>query len=113
MKDYSQREAQGGLATGIQAASGTTITPDGRNIIDVATLTATTTMAAPPSGMQFGANTILYRFNSVAGQTISWNAAFAFGTDLPSSAITGKCEALFRWNTTDSKWRFVAYVGGF
>jgi hypothetical protein len=117
MQNYTQQQAQGGITSAIQAASGTTITPDGRNVIDVASLTATTTIAAPPSTMQFGANTILFRFINVNGQTISWTTGAAgnyiFGTDLPASVITGKGEALFRWYATDSRWRLVAWVGGF
>jgi hypothetical protein len=113
MQDYTNRQFQGGATSAIQAASGTTITPDGRNIVDVASLTATTAIANPPTSMRFGGNTILFRFINVNGQTINFGTDYVAGTDLPYSVLTGDCEALFRWNTTDSKWRFVAYVGGF
>lgn len=81
------------------------------------TLTASRTMGAPanPSHAQVMVLRIIQ--GGSGSYTLSWNAAFAFSSDLPAptlSTTVGKYDVLgFLYNGTLSKWLYVAEVKGF
>ncbi len=98
-----------------------TITPDGsnpRSLANVGTLTGNLTIAAP-SGTAADGNELGFRFvqDGTGGRTISWNSAFAFGTDITTglipTAANAKWEMKFVYNSTASKWRALALARGF
>lgn len=106
------------LALGVSAkrsvqaiAYAATITPNIANgtIINVGTLTGTLTVAAPTGTPTDGQELTFRIVQDGTGHAITWNSAFAFSTENPSTNIpataSAKSEADFRWNATDSKWR--------
>ncbi len=95
------------------------ITPnaDTTDVANVGTLTGTVTVNAP-SGTPTDGQLLSFRFiQNATGYAITWDAAFAFGTDITSALIPSTPNAKFEvgcmWNSTDSKWRVVALVRGF
>lgn len=98
-----------------------TITPVGSNIksiCNVAAMTGAMTIASP-SGSPADGNELILRLiqDGTGGRVITWNAIFAFGTDITKTliplAISAKWEMKFIYNATDSTWRCVALVRGF
>lgn len=108
-----------GLTGSVKAlAYGATITPTAAldGIFDIAQLTGSLTIAAP-SGTPVNGGTLLLRFTDPNGNAVTWNAIYAFGTDIastdvPTTAAKG-FEILFRYHSGSSKWRAVALVRGF
>lgn len=95
------------------------ITPnsDTTDVANVGTLTGAITINAP-SGTPTDGQLLTFRFTQDGtGRAITWDVAFAFGTDITSALIPVTANAKFevgvRWNSTDSKWRVVALVRGF
>lgn len=103
----------------VAIAYAASITPDCGNseIINVGTLTNTITINAPTGNKTDGQN-LRFRFTQDGtGRAITWNAAFAFGTDITSAMVpvtaSAKFEIMFTWHATDAKWRAVSIVRGF
>lgn len=97
------------------------ITPVGDyhlNILNIGTQTGNITFAAP-SGTVVDGNQLVIRFviNGTGGYTLTWNSAFAFGTDITAAMLpttaNAKFEIKFIYDSTSSKWRAVALVRGF
>lgn len=127
--------AQGAAGSqGAQGASGSplprvvaigfasTVTPnaDTTDVLNIGTLTGALTLAAPTTSTSVadGQNLRIRFVQDATGRAISFNAAYAFGTDItlaqvPVSTPSAKFEMLFTWNATDSKWRVSALVRGF
>jgi Pectate lyase superfamily protein len=96
-----------------------TVTPDAdtTDILNIGALTAGLTLNAP-TGTPVDGQTLVLRClqDGTGGYTITYNAAYAFGTDVTNTDPAGanaKWERTFRWNATDSKWRAVDLVRGF
>lgn len=98
-----------------------TVTPDGDrpfNVFNIGTQTGNITIAAP-SGTPVDGNQLTIRFaiDGTGGYTTTWNAIYAFGTDITTALIptaaSSKFEIKFVYNATDSKWRAVAIARGF
>ena len=103
--------------TAITFASTITPNADTTEIANVGQLTGALTVAAP-SGTPVDGQNLRFRFvQDATGRAITWNAAFAFGTDITAALVpttaSAKFEVLFTWNTTDSKWRCMAISRGF
>jgi trimeric autotransporter adhesin len=109
-----------GLVRVTPIAYAASITPNAgtTDVVNVGTLTGNITINAP-SGSPVDGQTLRFRFvnDATSTRTVSWNAAFAFGTDVTSAmepaAISSKWERIFQWNATDSKWRCTGIVRGF
>ena len=101
-------------------AYASSITPDvdSTYIANVGTLTGDMTVNAP-TGTPADGQILKFRFaqDGAGSRVITWNAAFAFGTDITTALIptaaSSKWEMLFQWNATDSKWRCIAIIRGF
>ncbi len=95
------------------------ITPDSdaAEVVNVGTLTGAITINAPTGTPTDGQLLTLRFVQDATGRAITWNAAFAFGTDITSALLPTTANAKFevgcRWNAADSKWRVVALVRGF
>lgn len=106
--------------TATTTAYAATITPnaDASTTVNIGDLTGALTVAAP-TGTPADGQQLSFRLiqDGTGSRVITWNAAFAFGTDIATSDIpttaSAKCEIGFRWNATDSKWRCVALIRGF
>ncbi len=84
---------------------------------NIAALTGALTVNAP-TGTPLDGQTLKFRFvQDGTGRVITWNAAFAFGTDITAAMIpttaSAKFEVAFQWNATDSKWRAIGLIRGF
>ena len=111
-----------GVGPVIQTISyASTITPVGSNaksIVNLGSLTGNITINAP-SGTPSDGNDLTFRLvqDATGGRTITWNAAFAFGTDITSALVvttaSSKQELKFIYNATDSTWRAMAIARGF
>jgi hypothetical protein len=114
-----------GLATRVPPlpvaiAYGATITPncDASDTFNVGTLTGSPTFASPSGTAQDGKQ-MQFRFaqDGTGGRVITWNAIYAFGTDITAAmvptAANAKWEMLFRYHAGDTKWRCIAIVRGF
>lgn len=97
-----------------------TVTPnaDTTEVANIGTLTANITIAAP-TGTPTDGQTLRFRFaqDGTGGWTVTWNAVFAFGTDVtaamePTAALAA-WERVFMWNATAAKWRAISIVRGF
>lgn len=87
------------------------------DIVNVGTLTGAITINAP-TGTKVDGQNLRFRFvQDGTGRVITWNAAFAFGTDVTSALIpttaNAKFEVMFTWDATSSKWRAVSLSRGF
>ena len=108
-----------GLETPTAVPYAAAITPnaDTTDFVNVAQLTGALTVNAP-SGTPHDGQELLFRFiQDATGRVITWNAAYAFGTDFPSanvpSTANAKFEVKFRYNATDAKWRCISILRGF
>lgn len=124
--ENSPFDADGGGGSGsgelpaVTVAYASSITPDisAYSIFNVGTLTGNITINAP-TGTPTDNTKLLFRFvqDGTGGRTYTWNAAFAFGTDVVSADLpttaSAKFEVFFRYNTTDSKYRCVGLTRGF
>lgn len=97
-----------------------TVTPnaDTTDVLNIGALTGDITIAAP-TGTPKDGQTLTIRFvqDATGSRTVTWNAAFAFGTDITAAqeptAASAKWERTFEWNATDSKWQATGIVRGF
>lgn len=101
----------------ITFASSITPNADTTEIANVGTLTGAITINAPTGTPQDGQN-LTFRFvQDSTGRAFTWNAAFAFGTDITAAMLpvtaSAKFEVMFTWYATDSKWRCRSLVRGF
>jgi chitodextrinase len=94
------------------------VTTNVDQILNVAALTGALTLGAP-TGTPADAQLLKVRFvqDGTGGRVITFNAAYAFGTDITTALVpttaNAKWEMVFEWNVTDSKWRAVAIARGF
>lgn len=116
MKVFSnQSMTDAPMDPGVQAVSGTTITPTGlHQVVDIAQLSATTTMNVPTANSN--GRVITLRFTDPNAKTINWDAGYAFGnilsTDIPNTAAKG-VEVVIRYHGGSSKWRIVGLSYGY
>jgi len=97
-----------------------TVTPNAgtTDVLNIAALTGAITIAAP-SGSPVDGQTLTIRMlqDGTGGRVVTWNVAFAFGTDITAAmkptTANSKWERIFEWNATDSKWRATGIVRGF
>lgn len=97
-----------------------TVTPNAAttDILNVGALTGALTLAAPTGTPADGQN-LRIRFvqDGTGGRVITFNAAYAFGTDVTTAlvptAASAKWEQLFTWHAGDSKWRAMSITRGF
>lgn len=102
------------------ASYAATVTPnvDTTDLLNIGALTGNITIGAP-TGTPSDGQTLRIRLlqDGTGGRTVTWNAAFAFGTDVTSAmdpiAANSKWERLFSWHAGDSKWRATGIVRGF
>lgn len=107
----------------VSAAYAATITPavgtSGASMVyNVAALTGNVTIANPTGTPTDGQSLRLRMIeDATGGRTTSFGTAYAFGTDVPLSAVptaaSAKFEVLFTYYAPDAKWRCVAIVRGF
>ncbi len=96
------------------------ITPncDTTGVLNVGALTGNLTMQAP-AGTPRDGQTLTMRISTdaTAGRTITWNSAYAFGTDITTALIpttaNAKWQLIFQWSAADAKWRACGLVRGF
>jgi hypothetical protein len=109
-----------GLGVGTTIAYAAAITPniDSFDVITVGQLTGNITINAP-TGTPDDGQEVVFRFSTdgTAGRTITWNAAFAFGTDITAAGLpttaNSKFEVKFRYDVTSAKWRAIQQARGF
>jgi len=97
-----------------------TVTPncDSYNTVNIGTLTGNVTIAAP-TGTPFDGQELVICFaqNATGGWTHTWNAAFAFGTDILSTDVPTTASKSYavgcKYHGGSSKWRVVSIVRGF
>jgi hypothetical protein len=104
-------------AVAISYAASITPNADTTDVANVGQLTGNITINAP-SGTPTDGQLLTFRFiQDGTGRTLTWNSAFAFGTDVLSTDLPTTASAKFevgcRWNAADSKWRVVALIRGF
>lgn len=108
------------LVRATTVAYAATVTPnaDTTDVLNIGALTGNLTLAAP-TGTPRDGQTLMLRLqqDGTGSRTITYNAAFAFGTDvtaaLDPSTASAKWTRLFAWNASDSKWRALAIARGF
>lgn len=103
--------------TAITFASSITPNCDTTTIVNVGTLTGPITINAPSGTPNDGQN-LRFRFTQDAtGRAITWNAIFAWGTDITSALVpttaSAKFEVLFTYHSGDTKWRAAAIARGY
>lgn len=99
---------------------GATVTPDcsTTDVLNIGALTGNLTLAAP-SGTPVDGQILTVRLvqDGTGGRTITYNAIYAFGTDITAAldptAASSKWERVFQYHSGDSKWRAVGIVRGF
>lgn len=104
----------------VTVAYGAAITPnsDTTDMLVIGALTGALTVNAP-SGTPFDGQTLRIRLlqDGTGGRVVTWNAIFAFGTDVTAAmeptAPNSKWERIFEWSTADTKWRATGIVRGF
>lgn len=112
------------VVTATDIAYAATITPQATDaeIFNIGTLTGNLTVNAPTALSTtaiYDGQRMTFRLtqDATGGRTITWNAAYAFGTDVTAAMIPtaagAKCEISFRWNAADAKWRAVSIARGF
>lgn len=109
-----------GIAPAVTAiAYAASITPNSDicSIVNVGQLTGNLTVNAP-TGTPADGQQLRFRFAlDASSRTITWNSAFAFGTDVTSALVpttaSAKFEIMFGWHAGDSKWRALAITRGF
>jgi hypothetical protein len=104
----------------VSVAYAATVTPnaDTTDVLNIGALTGALSVGAPTGTPVDGQKmTIRLLQDGTGGRVITWNAAFAFGTDITAAmeptAASSKWERVFEWNATDSKWRNTGLVRGF
>lgn len=110
----------GAIDYGTSVAYAATITPnsDTTDYLTIAALTGNLTLAAP-TGTPVNGQKLMIDFtqDATGSRTITYNAAYAFGTDVTSaldpSAANSKWMRLFQWHAGTNKWRATAIVRGF
>jgi hypothetical protein len=108
------------LVRKVDAAYAATVTPnaDTTDVLNIAALTGALAVGAPTGTPVDGQKlTVRLLQDGTGGRVVTWNAAFAFGTDITAAmeptAASSKWERVFEWNATDSKWRATGLVRGF
>lgn len=103
----------------VSIAYAASITPNcgTTDVLNVGELTGALTVNAP-TGTKVDGQNLRFRFDiDASARVITWNSAFAFGTDITSAMIpstaNAKFEVMFTWHAGDSKWRAMAVVRGF
>lgn len=87
-------------------------------VYNIGTLTGNLTVSAP-SGTPRDGQTLRFRLqeDGTGGWTVTWNGAFAFGTDVTAAqqptTAGAKWQRIFEWSATDAKWRATGIVRGF
>jgi hypothetical protein len=112
--------------TAIDLAYAATVTPvaSDAEVFTIAALTGNVTIGAPSgtaatTGLPYDGQPLTIRLtqDATGGRTVTWNAAFAFGTDVTAAMVpttaSAACEVMFRWHAATSKWRAVGIVRGF
>lgn len=72
-----------------------------------------------PSGSPTNGQSLQFRIrqDGTGARTLAYNAAFRFGTTVPSPTLTTGANKtdylLFQWNSTDNKWDCVSVVKGY
>lgn len=97
-----------------------TVTPNAgtTDIVYLGTLTGAITIAAP-TGTPYDGQALRIRIvqDATGTRAITWNAAYAFGTDVTAAGLpttaNAKYEVVFVWHANDSKWRAVSQHRGF
>lgn len=105
-------------ATSVSYAGTVTPNADTTDVLNVGTLTGALTLAAPSGTPRDGQNLrIRFAQDATGGRAITFNAAYAFGTDVTTglipTAASARWEMLFTWHAGDAKWRAVSIVRGF
>lgn len=108
------------LVRATTVAYAATVTPnaDTTDVLNIGALTGDLTLAAP-TGTPRDGQTLMVRFaqDGTGSRTITYNAAYAFGTDvtaaLDPSTASAKWTRLFAYNASDSKWWALAIARGF
>jgi hypothetical protein len=97
-----------------------TVTPNAgtTDVLNIGNLTGAITIAAPTGSPVDGQTlTIRMQQDATGGRVVTWNAIYAFGTDVTAAMepTTGnsKWERIFEYNATDTKWRCTGIVRGF
>ena len=99
-------------------AATVTMDSDSYDVYNIGALTGNITLGAP-TGTPTDGQSLLVRMSQDAtgSRTITFNAAFAFGSDVTAammpSGASAKWEFKAVWNSTDSKWRVVGLARGF
>lgn len=99
-------------------AATVTMDSDSYDVYNIGALTGNITLGAP-IGTPTDGQSLLVRMSQDAtgSRTITFNAAFAFGSDVTAammpSGASAKWEFKAAWNSTDSKWRVVGLARGF
>lgn len=104
----------------VSVAYAATVTPNANttDVLVVGALTGNITIAAP-TGTPRDGQLLRFRFQQDATglRTVTWNAAFAFGTDVTAAqeptAALAKWQRTFEWCAADSKWRATQILRGF
>lgn len=87
-------------------------------VVNVGTLTGNITINAP-TGSPVDGQVMRLRLaqDATGGRVITWDPAFAFGTDVTAALIPTAANAkwvmLFAWDATSSKWRALSIARGF
>jgi hypothetical protein len=118
--DRTVKQVKDDLVRVTSVSYGATVTPnaDTTDVLNVGALTGDITIAAP-TGTPKDGQTLTIRFvqDGTGSRVVTWNAAFAFGTDITAAdeptAASAKWQRIFEWNATDSKWRATRIVRGF
>lgn len=97
-----------------------TVTPncDSYNTVNIGTLTGNVTIAAPTGTPVDGQELVIgFTQDGTGGRTHTWNAAFAFGTDILSTDVPTTASKSYyvgcKYHLGSTKWRVVSIVRGF
>jgi hypothetical protein len=104
----------------VAAPYAATVTPNANttDVLNIAALTGAITIAAPTGAPVDGQVLTIRMLQDATGtRVVTWNAIYAFGTDVTAAMdpTTGnaKWERIFEYNSTDVKWRATGIVRGF
>jgi hypothetical protein len=106
------------LITSVAYAATVTPNTDTTDILNIGALTGAITIAAPTGTPVDGQKlTIRMLQDGTGGRVVTWNAIYAFGTDVTAAmeptTLNSKWERIFEYNATDTKWRATGIVRGF
>lgn len=91
-------------------------------VFNIGTLTGNLVVNAPSAVSTtpiYDGQRLVFRLtqDATGGRTVTWNAVYAFGTDVTAAMVPttagAKCEIAFRYNAADAKWRAVSIARGF